>query len=627
MKFAGKVWRLLVGIKDGLSLLLLLAFFSLLFGLLSARPSPGQVHDGALYLQLDGSVVEEASAIDPLNALISRELPASEYPARDLVAALDAAAADSRIKAVVLDLSTFTGGAHIHMQEIGAALDRVRAAKKPVLTFALAYTDDSVLLAAHSTEAWVDPLGGAMVRGPGGNRQYYKALLDYLKVDAHVFRVGTYKSAVEPYMRSDMSPAAREDAGELYTSVWNAYKADIHKARPKIDLDAITSDPAAWLQASHGNTAEAAQAAGIVDRIGDWDTFGERVAKLVGDDPWDNSPGNFAHTDLEPWLAANKPAKTGKAIGVITIAGEISDGDAGPGEAGGDRIAKLLDDALTDDLAALVVRVDSPGGTITGSEAIRRAILRQKARGIPVVVSMGNYAASGGYWVSTPADRIFAEPETITGSIGVYGVLPTFERAAAFWGVGNDGVKTTPLSGQPDVIGGLTPETEQVLQMTVEHEYNVFLGLVAKSRGKTPQQIDAIGQGRVWTGGMARQNGLVDQFGDLHDAIAYAAQKAGLTPGKYHAKYLGSAANPYASLIEKLMGRNTEAHSARAHDMFAQLALAEQDRGWRLAHDMRRLLGANGAQAYCLECSDGPVRKDPQAAGGVLALFGWLGPS
>jgi protease-4 len=426
-------------------------------------------------------------------------------------------------------------------------------------------------------------------------------------------------------MRNDMSPAAREDAGELYTSVWNAYKDNIHKARPKIDLDAITRDPVAWLQASHGNTAEAAKAAGIVDRIGDWDTFGTRVAKLVGDDPWDDSPGNFAHTDLEPWLAAIAPAKSGKAIGVITIAGEISDGDAGPGEAGGERISGLLDDALDDDLAALVVRVDSPGGTITGSEAIRRAILRQKDKGIPIVVSMGNYAASGGYWVSTPADRIFAEPETVTGSIGVFGVLPTFERALNFWGINSDGVKTTPLSGQPDVLGGLTPETSQVLQMTVEHEYNVFLGLVAKSRGKTPEQIDAIAQGRVWAGGVAQQKGLVDQFGNLDDALAYAAQKAGLKQGGWHPKYLGSRANPYSSVIERILGSDTQAlHRARAQDMFAQLAMKEEDRSWRIAHDMRRLLGIRGAQAYCLECSDTPVRKDAKAAGGFLSLLSWL---
>ncbi len=624
MGFAGKVWRLLVGIKDGLSLVFLLLFFSLLFGILSARPSPGQVHDGALLLQLDGSVVEEASPINALDALINRELPAREYPARDLTAAIDAAATDGRIKAVVLDLSEFTGGGHIHMAEIGAALDKVRAAKKPVLTFALAYGDDATMLAAHSSEVWVDPLGGAAISGPGGNRQYYKALLDYLKVDAHVYRVGTYKSAVEPYMRSDMSPAAREDATALYSSVWDDYKANIKRARPQADIERVTGDTIAWLDASGGDTAKAAKAAGLVDRIGDWEAFGNRIAGIVGEDTWDDSPGNFAHTELEPWLAAIAPAKAGKAIGVITIAGEISDGNAGPGEAGGARISKLLDDALDDDLAALVVRVDSPGGTITGSEAIRRAILRQKARGIPIVVSMGNYAASGGYWVSTPADRIFAEPETVTGSIGVFGVLPTFEKALAFWGVGNDGVRTTPLSGQPDVLGGLTPEVDAVLQKTVEHEYGVFLSLVAQSRHKTPAYIDGIGQGRVWTGGVAQQKGLVDQFGGLDDALAYAAKQAGLGQGHWHAKYLGSGPTPYASVLERLLGGERDAaHQARTQDLFAHFALAEQDRTLRVAQDMRRLLGARGAQAYCLECPPLPARREAKSDG-LFALLGWL---
>ncbi|HZF45228.1 MAG TPA: S49 family peptidase, partial [Sphingomonadaceae bacterium] len=257
MSFAGKVWRLLVGIKDGLSLILLLMFFSALFAILSARPSPGVVREGALYLQLDGSVVEEASALDPLSLLLSQELPAAQYQARDLIAALDAAATDDRIKAVVLDLSAFTGGGHIHMQEVGAAMDRVRKAKKPVLAFALAYTDDSMMLAAHASEVWVDPLGGALILGPGGQRLYYKGLLDYLKVNARVYRVGTYKSAVEPYMRNDMSPEARENAQALYSSIWEEYKAKIRTARPKAQIDRATADPAGWLKASQGDNARA----------------------------------------------------------------------------------------------------------------------------------------------------------------------------------------------------------------------------------------------------------------------------------------------------------------------------------------------------------------------------------
>ncbi|KPL69566.1 serine protease [Erythrobacter sp. SG61-1L] len=633
MSFAGKVWRLLVGIKDALSLAFLLLFFMALFAILSARPSPGVVRDGALFLQLDGSVVEEASAIDPLEALVSQQLPASQYQARDLVTAIDAAATDKRIKAVVLDLSSFTGGGHIHMQEIGAALDRVRKAKKPVLAFALAYTDDSMMLAAHASEVWVDPMGGAIIAGPGGDRLYLKGLLDYLKVNVRVYRVGTYKSAVEPYMRNDMSPEARENAQALYSSIWEEYKANFRKARPQADIDRVTKDTVAWLQASGGDPSKAALDAKLVDKVGDWEAFGKHVAGIVGADPFDTAPGSFAKTELKPWLAAVKPGSGGrsltggKTIGVITIAGEISDGDAGPGEAGGARISGLLDEALNDNLAALVVRVDSPGGTITGSEAIRRAILRHKRKGIPIVVSMGNYAASGGYWVSTPADRIFAEPETVTGSIGVYGVVPTFEKALGFWGVGSDGVRSTPLSGQPDILSGFTPEIDSVLQQTVEHEYGVFLSLVAKSRNMTPQQVDRIAQGRVWDGGTARQIGLVDQFGDVDAAIEWAAQKAGLKQGEWQVHYLGGGTDPYLSLIERLLGSESETTgTASSRDLFATVAGREEQRMGRAVQDLGRLLENRGAQAYCLECAP-KTASTPQvsATGRFAALAAWLG--
>ena len=243
MSFAGKVWRLLVGIKDGLVLVFLLLFFGLLFVALTARPNPGTVRQGALLLDLHGSVVEEAAQISPLKLLMSNQVPDQQYQARDIIRALDAAATDDRIKAVVLDLSRFTGGGQVHIEEIGAALDRVRAANKPVLTFAFAYGDDAAMLAAHASEAWVDPLGGAMITGPGGTHLYYAKLLQNLDVNARVYRVGTYKSAVEPFMRSDMSPEARENAQALYGSIWNEWQADVKKARPKADIARVTKDP------------------------------------------------------------------------------------------------------------------------------------------------------------------------------------------------------------------------------------------------------------------------------------------------------------------------------------------------------------------------------------------------
>ncbi|WP_226661596.1 signal peptide peptidase SppA [Alteriqipengyuania lutimaris] len=627
MEFAKNVWKLLVGIKDGLSLLFLLLFFALLFAILTARPNPASVKDGALLLDLDGFIVEEKSPIDPFSVLLSGEAPTGEHDVQDLVHALDTAAEDDRVKAVVLDMRTFLGAGAVHLREVGAALDRVRAADKPVLAYGMAYSDDGLRLAAHASEVWLDPLGGAMIAGPGGKRLYYGDLLDKLGVNARVFKVGTYKSAVEPYLGNSMSEPARENARELYGELWSEWQASVKKARPKIDIERVAQTPAEWVASANGDIAKAAVAAGMVDKLGSWTAFGERVAEIAGKDKGDSKPGSFAHTDLATWLADNPFDDSGDAIGVVTIAGEIVDGDAGPGTAGGDRIADLLDDALNDDLKGLVVRVDSPGGSVLASEAIREAILRHKAKGIPVAVSMANVAASGGYWVSTPADRIFAEPETITGSIGIFAVLPTFEKLASKVGVSADGVSTTPLSGQPDFIGGFNPETEQILQASIENGYDRFLGIVAKSRGKTPAQIDAIGQGRVWDGGTARQNGLVDQFGDLDDALAWVAGKAGLEDDSYHARFLGSESSEYQTLLRQLVGGGDA--KARGGDLFAMTAQREAQTPARIAQDLQKIIETPGMRAYCLACPEpsGAVRNQPDAHNGdwlnvLVRLFG-----
>lgn len=626
MVFARKVWKLLVAIKDGLALLFLLLFFMLLYAALTMRPNIGTVQHGALLLKLHGAIVEEPQIPDPVEQLLAREAPLQEYRARDLVRALRLAARDTRIKAVVLDLSTFLGGGQVSLAEVGAALDEVRAAKKPVLTYANAYADDGLLLASHASEVWVDPLGGAFVLGPGGNRPYYARLLEKLKIEAHIFRVGTFKSAVEPFMRNDQSPEAKAASMALNGALWEQWKADVAKARPKARIDRVTSDPVAWLKASGGDGAKAALAAGLVDRIGDEVQFGDRVATIVGKDRNDDGPGSFAHTGLRTWLAANKPVTPGKKIGVVTIAGEIVDGDAGPGTAGGDRIAKLLDDGLSQDFAALVVRVDSPGGSVSAAEKIRTAIDRYRARKIPVVVSMGNLAASGGYWVATPASRIFADPATITGSIGIFAVIPSFERALADIGVTSDGVKTTPLSGQPDVIGGLSPEVSAMIQANVENGYGRFLALVGKARGKTPQQVDAIAQGRVWDGGTARQLGLVDQFGSLDDALAHAATTARLDEGKWHPVFLGANQMSLAAVFQRLQPEEEEPDGARLAGDLAGMA-ADRQRGLadRAVAELQRLAGMRGLQAYCLEC---PIRADgkPQGELALKALVGrWLG--
>ena len=608
MAFAGKVWRLLVGIKDGLSLVFLLMFFTLLFGILSSRPSPAQVRDGALLLELDGIIVEEKSIVDPIEALMSGQQPTPEHSVRDVVHALENAASDERISAVVFDLNEFFGGGHVHLQSIAEAIDLVRKADKPVLTHARGYGDDAMMIAAHASEVWVDPLGGAIVAGPGGSRLYYGDLLRNLDINARVYKVGTYKSAVEPYILDGMSAEARENYAALYGSLWEEWQANVKKARPDADLELVTKSPVEWLEAANGDFATAALEAGLVDKLGTWIEFGERVAELSGEDDYDQSPGAFASTDLAAWLADNPYESSGDAIGVVTVAGEIVDGEAGPGTAGGTRIASLLDDALNDDLKALIVRVDSPGGSVTASEEIRQAILRHKANEIPIVVSMANVAASGGYWVSTPADRIFAEPETITGSIGIFAVIPTFERAAAEWGVNADGVRTTALSGQPDLVGGFTPEVDAILQSSIEDGYRDFISRVSESRNLPAERVDEIGQGRVWDGGTARQIGLVDQYGGIEEAIAYAVEQAELAEGEWHVTYLGNQPGNYDSLLRNLLVGG-DADNVRNGDLFAMVAMRQQALLGHAKSDLERILQVRGMQAYCLECPVSPAAK------------------
>ena len=621
MNFARKVWKLLVALKDGLALLLLLGFFAVLYAALSVQPGPGQVREGALLLDLDGAVVEEPAAIDALAILLSGESPLREYRARDVARALKLAAKDDRIKAVVLDLSGFLGGGMVHMQEIGEAMDEVRAAKKPVLTFATAYFDDSVLLAAHASEVWIDPLGGAFVTGPGGNNLYYGPLLEKLKVTAHVFRVGSFKSAVEPWILDGPSPASRLAYESLYGALWQVWRDDVAKARPKADIAGVTGDPTGWVKRAGGDLAVAAKQAGLVDRIGSPVEFGARVAELAGEDDDDATPGSFAHTTFDAWIAANAPDDPGKPIGVITIAGEIVDGEAGPGTAGGDRIAGLLDDALEDDLAALVVRVDSPGGSILASENIRGAIERYANKKIPVVVSMANVAASGGVWVATPAERIFAQPATVTGSIGVFAIVPSFERALAGYGVTGGGVKTTPLSGQPDLMSGLAPEISAIIQANVESSYRKFLRLVGASRSKSVEEVEAFAEGRPWDGAAARRFGLVDQFGGLDDALAYAAKQAGLEPGNWHARYLGQEDGELSGLLRQMTGSALAAKSA-PRDVVAMAAQRQAALPARALADAERLIAPRGAQAYCLECP--PLFSAAMPGRANRAGFAWI---
>lgn len=601
MAFLKGVWRFLVAIKDGLALLFLLVFFGLLYALLSSGPNPGAVHNGALLLKLDGFVSEQPAAIDPVAALMSQRAPMREFRQRDIARSLELAVKDDRIKAVILDLDRFMGGGQASLAAIGGRIDAVRKAGKPVYAFATGYTDDGYQLAAHASEIWLDPLGGVLPVGPGGSRPYYKGLFDQLGIKAHIYRVGTFKSAVEPYMRADQSPEAEAAMQSLYDAVWAEWRRDVARARPKAKLDALLADTPAAVEAANGDLAQLALANGLVDKLGDRIAFGKYVAAKVGEGR-DGTIGSFAETRPEALLAAHGAPADGSPIGVVTISGEIIDGEGGPGVAAGDTVSDLIYKAVQKgDLKALVIRVDSPGGSVTASEKIRLAIAEAKKRKLPVVVSMANLAASGGYWISTPADAIFAEPETITGSIGIFGVLPSGREALAKWGVTTDGVRTTPLSGEPDVLGGISPEFDRLAQAVVEKGYRDFLSRVAVSRKKTVEEVDAVGQGRVWAGGTARELGLVDRLGGLEEALAEAAKLAKLGKDEWHPRYIDPQPDFASTLLGGLMPEPAQAQLPT--DLFGRAAWEQQMLFDRMGADLRMLTTAKGAQVRCLECA------------------------
>ena len=595
MKFVRAIWKLLVGIKDALVLLVMLLFFGLLYAALSARPAP--VGDGVLDLALEGSVTEQPARLDWADVAGGSRV--REHRLRDVVAALDAARDDGRVKAVALDLDSFLGGGQTAMGDVAEAVQRVRASGKPVVAYATGYSDDAYQVAAAASEIWLNPLGAVVITGPGGSSLYFKGLLDKLGVTANVYRVGTYKAAVEPLIRNDMSPEAKQNALALDLAVLESWRDSVKRARPKADVDLFLRDLPGAVQRAGGDLARASLRAGLVDRIGDRQAFQARLRQLGGTD--NSTAGGFKRIKLASYIADRVDRNPAGQVGVVTVAGMIVDGDAGPGSAGGDTVAKRIEEAVREKtVKALVVRVDSPGGSVTASERIRQALLQAKASGIPVVVSMGNVAASGGYWIATPANFILAEPSTITGSIGVFGVLPSFQGALQKLGLGADGVKTTPLSGEPDLLRGPSPEVNQLIQTGVESMYARFLTIVAASRGKTPQQINQIAQGRVWDGGTARQIGLVDGFGGMEEAIAKAAllAKLGDDPG---VRYLDPPRSYEDDLIE-MFASDDSADVPQARDAFASLAMQPQQQLAGALHEVRAILAGPTIQARGLEC-------------------------
>ena len=604
MRLLRMIWRFLVGVKDALVLLFMLLFFGLLYAGLSGGPGASVPNGSALTLDLDGVIVDQPSEQPPFAFLSGQSDLVHEIRVRDVIHALDAGAKDGRIKALVLDLDGFQGAGHADLQSIGEALKRFRTAGKPIYSYATAYTDAGYYLASFANEVWMAPLGGVLLTGPGGANLYFKGLLDKLAVDVEVFRVGTYKSAVEPFTRADQSPEAKATAQALVDTIWTSWRDDVSRARPRAQVDAYINDLPARTATMGGDIAKTAVSAGLVDRLGSRSDFARMVARLVGTGP-DKTTASWSGIGLADYVAATRHTAltSGPGVGVVYVSGEIVDGEAGPGTAGGDTIAGLIEKALTDrNIKALVVRIDSPGGSVMASERIRLALMEAKRRQIPIIASMGSVAASGGYWVATSADTIYAEPSTITGSIGVFAIVPSFRESLAKAGLTADGVKSTPYSGEPDMVRGLSPEVKQLMQLSVEDIYRRFIARVAVARKLPAARVDEIGQGRVWAGSTARQIGLVDRFGGLDEAVAEAARRAKLDPKKARTIYVEKQPSLPFQLLDEMLAGGMPVDAKQTRDPWTMLVASSHNTLLRAFGDAQAITRGPAIQARCLEC-------------------------
>jgi protease-4 len=541
-KVFGLLFRGLDGLRKILHLLLLLVIFGFIFGALQGSV-PKIPSDAALVLRPEGEIVEQLSG-DPLQLAIAeaRGLGRDETLLRDLVDALHAAKGDPRIKTVVLEFDSMAGAGQPTLDEFARAVADFRKSGKKVIASGSGFARDTYYVAAHADEVYLDPMGLLVLEGYERYRNYYKDALDKLGVDINVFRVGTYKSAVEPFLRSDMSPEDREASQAFVNSLWETYLAAVAKARgltPEA-LSAYVNTFTPQVQAAKGDTAKVALQAKLVTALKTPNEVERRVMELAGkDEDKDSYRGISFREYLRVARAENRVGKSAdERIAVLVGSGEIVDAD-GAGVISGDKMSSLIRKArLDEDIKALVLRVDSPGGSVAASEQIYREINAFKATGRPVVVSMGDLAASGGYYIAAPADEIWASPATITGSIGIFGLFPTAPRAVKNLGIGTDGVGTTPLSGELRIDRPIGPAASQLLQSVIEHGYEDFLARVSGGRKMTRDQVDAIAQGRVWSGRDAKRLGLVDNLGSLDDAVNAAAKRAKLVDGKWSRDYL-----------------------------------------------------------------------------------------
>lgn len=601
-------WRLLNFVRE--MVLNLFFIFLVLVGVgiwmqVSSNNTSDKVGRGALLLDISGVIVDKPSSASRLGALSRQLLGASsdrlqENSLFDIVNTIRQAKDDRNITGIVMDLKNFAGADQPSMQYIGKALREFRDSGKPVYAVGDNFSQGQYYLASFANKIWLPPQGSVDIHGFATNGLYYKSLLDKLKVSTHVFRVGTYKSAVEPFIRDDMSPAAREADSRWIGELWQNYLNTI-AANRQIPAEQVFPGAQGVLDAltkADGDTAKYALDSKLVDALLSSAEVEKALTKQFG---WSKAENNYRAISYYDYTL-NPPADTGSSIAVVFANGAIMDGEETPGNVGGDTTASQIRDARLDPkVKAIVLRVNSPGGSVTASEVIRSELAAARAAGKPVVVSMGGMAASGGYWISTPASYIVANPSTLTGSIGIFGVINTVENSLESIGVHTDGVATSPLA-DISVTKALPPEAQQMMQLSIENGYKRFITLVAQARKSTPEQIDKIAQGHVWTGQDAKANGLVDSLGDFDDAVAKAAELAKLK--QWHIDYYQDAPTFFDMVMDNMSG-SIRAMLPQAIQAILPAPLASAASAVKAEGD--KLAAFNDPQnryAFCLTCAN-----------------------
>lgn len=604
MFFKG-IWKLITFIRLALVNLIFLASIGIIYFIYTnaEAPIPTVSKESALIVNISGPIVEQSTYVNPMDSLtgsmFGQSLP-KENVLFDIVETIRHAKDDAQISGIVLALRDMPDTNLTKLRYIAKALNEFKASGKPIYAVGDIYNQSQYYLASYADKIYLAPDGAVMLKGYSAYSLYYKSLLEKLDVNTHVFRVGTYKSAIEPFVRDNMSKEAKESASRWLGQLWGAYIDDV-AANRQLSAESLNPDMEeflALLENNNGDLASLSLNVGLVDQLATRQQVRKDLIEVFGS----NGEDSYNYVDFYEYQSTMTPKfnLASDDIAIVVASGAIMDGSQPRGTVGGDTVAALLRQARNDDkVKAVVLRVDSPGGSAFASEVIRNEVEALKEAGKPVVVSMSSLAASGGYWISMSADRIVAQPTTLTGSIGIFSVLTTFEKGLNKLGIYTDGIGTSPFS-DVGVTTGLSDGASKAFQMGIEHGYNRFIGLVSQSREIPLEQVDKVAQGRVWTGQDALEFGLIDKIGDFDDAVSLAAELAKVD--QYNLYWVEEPLSPAQQFIQDFMNQ-VSVHLGI--DATAMLPQALQPVARQVIQDTNMLQSFNdpkGQYAFCLNC-------------------------